>query len=155
MQELILHPQESIELLPHEAIGAGEEPLRIRFDPLNAAPPNPFENQEKMWWETAKQRTGNQTAVYQRGELTKQVRIVPEMPRPDSFGFENQTLTTTSRIFKVEKADLEDWLPQSGDTLTYNETVYSIEQTGAANTFYQNVGTYGVIIRIIVMEYRG
>jgi len=154
MQELILHPHEAIELRPYESIGAGEEALLIRFDSRSTAQPPPFENYEKMWWATTKQHTGYQTALYHRGGQTKQIRLIPETARPDSFGFDDHTITSTSRIFKVEKIDLGDWLPQNGDTLTYNEKTYVVKQTSNANTFYQPVGNHEIMIRIVVMEYR-
>ena len=78
---------------------------------------------------------------------------VPEMATPDSFG-EEYTLTTTSRVFKLGKAELEGWLPQNGDTLEYGGKTYTVKKTGASNTFYQDVGNFGVMIRIFVTEYR-
>ena len=115
-----------------------------------------------MNWETLKKATGNQTAVYRRGEETRVVSIVPESPNADSFGFaEGSRLTTTSRVFKIGKTDLLGWLPKDGDTLTYrdprtdHETIYTFRKTPASDTFFQDIGVHGVMMRIFVTEYRG
>jgi hypothetical protein len=109
-----------------------------------------------MLWESMKRQTGNQTAVYRRGDEVRLVCIVPESPNSDSFGFaDGGRLTTTSRVFKIGKADLLGWLPKEGDTLEYAEKVYEVGQTGASDTFYQDIGNHGVMMRIFVMEYRG
>jgi predicted small secreted protein len=90
------------------------------------------------------------------------VNIVPETAQPDSFGFDNSVLTSTSKIFKVGKADLLGWLPQSGDKLELipkrgqkQGKIYTVQKTGIANTHFSDVGCYDVMIRILVKEYRG
>jgi hypothetical protein len=154
MEELIITPNESIVLDPGEGILAGDSPLRIRFGTPNFGA-NSFSNSEEMLWKSMRQTSGNQTAIYRRGDEFRLVNVVPETARPDSFGFEGITLTTTSRIFKVGKADLAGWLPKHGDTLEYDGIVYCVEVTGVANTFYLDVGSHGVMIRILVSEGRG
>ena len=153
MQELILKPDESFVLQPGEMIGAGSEPLRIRVGLVNEGT-NAFQNLEKMLWATQKQMSGNQTAVYRRGDESRLIYVVPETATPDSFKYEDMSLTTTSRIFKVGKADLAGWLPKDGDTLTYNGKTYTVLKTGVSKTFYLDIGNYGVMIRIFVTEYR-
>jgi hypothetical protein len=154
MKELILHPNEPMVLQPGERIEAGAEPLRIRCGTPNVGT-NAFSNMEEMLWASLKRSSGNQTAVYRRGPESRLVYVVPETAKADSFGYDDLTLTTTSRIFKVGKADLAGWLPEHGDTLDYNNTVYTVKNTSNANnTFYQDVGNHGVMIRIIVTEYR-
>ena len=153
MQELILQPNQSLVLSPGEGIGAGDEPLRIRYGEVNTADPNASANHEQMFWDTTKRQHGMRTAIYRRGTESRLVYAVPEMATPDSFGDE-YTLTTTSRVFKLGKAELEGWLPQSGDTLEYGGKTYIVKKTGASNTFYQDVGNFGVMIRIFVTEYR-
>ena len=120
----------------------------------------PFANIETTLWNTLKQQHGNPTAVYRRGAESRLVSLVPETARPDSFGFDDQTITTTSRVFKVGKADLDGWLPQHGDTLEYDDgngvKIYTVKKTrNAGNTFFQDVGNYDVMIRIHVTNYRG
>ena len=115
---------------------------------------NHFETIDQMLWRTLKQMHGNLTAVYRRGEESRTVHVVPETARPDSFGIEDQAFTATSRVFKVEKADLDDWLPKHGDTLEYDGKTYTVKKTSEANTFYQDIGNSKVMIRIIVAEPR-
>ena len=154
MQELILPPNTSIVLPPGESLAAGDEPLRIRVGQPSTGT-NPHENIERMQWETMKQHTDNQTAIYRRGDETRLVSIVPESPNADSFGFtDSGKLTTTTRIFKIAKADLLGWLPKEGDTLTYQDKTYTFRKT-AADSFYQDLGNHGVMMRIFVTEYRG
>ena len=159
MQEMILKSNESILLESCEGLLAGEEPFLIRFGTPGISR-HACDRQEEMLWRSLKQHHGNPTAVYRRGSESRLVQIVPEVARPDSFGFDDQTITTTSRIFKVEKADLNGWLPKHGDTLEYDDgsgsKTYTVQKTSnAAGTFYQDVGNFGILIRIHVMEYRG
>ena len=70
MEELILHLNESIVLDPDEAVGAGEMSLRALCKQMNL-PGHTFDNAETMLWETLKKATGNQTAVYRRGDETR------------------------------------------------------------------------------------
>jgi hypothetical protein len=153
MEELILRPNEEYVLQPGERLEAVDQPLRIRFGYANEGTNSP-KNIESILWETFKRSHGYPTAVYRRGTESLLISIVPESPQPDSFDFEGQPLTSTSRIFKTGKADLNGWLPKAGDTLTYNDKTYIVKKTGASNTFFQDVGNFGVMIRIIVTEYR-
>jgi len=153
MEELILKPEESIILQPGERIGAGEQPLRIRFGRVNEGT-NAFKNIELMLWETMKRAHGNQTAVYRRGEEEMLIHVVPHKPQPDSFGFEEQTLTTTSRVFRIAKADLAGSLPKDDDTLTFDGKVYAVRKTQVSKTMFEDVGSYGVMMLIFVTEYR-
>ena len=153
MEDLILRPNESIILQPGERIEAVDKPLRIRVGRVNEGT-NAFKNAEQMIWETVKRMSGNQTAVYRRGEETRLLFVVPETPNPDSFPFENQSLATTIRIFKTGKTDLHGWLPKDGDTLTYQDKTYVFKKTGATPSFYQDIGNYGVMIRLFLQEYR-
>jgi hypothetical protein len=164
MDELIIAPNESIILQPGEGVFAGRKPLRIR-GPI-AATKSPFECHERTLWKTLRQATGNQIALYRRGEESRIVCVVPETAQPASFDLyedENNkiTLTTTSRIFKLCKADLGGWLPKHGDTLEYAENpgeqakIYKVQMTGGPHTYYLDVGNHGVMIRILVDIERG
>ena len=154
MQELILQPETSIVLEPSESLGAGEEPLRILCKQMGLSI-STFNNHETMLWESMKRSTGYQTAIYQRGDESRTVSIVPESPNTNAFGFtESGKLTTTTRIFKIAKADLLGWLPKAGDTLTYQDKTYTFSKT-AADSLYQDIGTHGVMIQIFVTDYRG
>ena len=73
--------------------------------------------------------------------------------KPEDFNYEDQSLNITVRTFKVEKADMLDWLPESGDTLEWNNEVYTVRKYGTG-TFYQDIGNYNVVIRIFVTDYR-
>jgi len=154
MEDLILRPNESIVLQPGELIEAGDVPLRIRFGHVNEGT-NSLKNIEQMLWETMKRMHGNQTAVYRRGGEEVLIHVVPHKPLPDSFGFGEQTLTTTSRVFRIGKADLNGWLPQDGDTLTFEEKTYTVRKTQVSKTMFEDVGSYGVMMLIFVTEYRG
>ena len=155
MDELILQPNESIILKPGEAIYAQPDtPLKIRVGEPEVTP-SAFDNAEEMLWSTLKRATGNQTAIYRRGDDSRLVYIVPETARPDSFGYDDHVLTTRSRIFKIGLSDLDKLFPpQHGDTLEYNEKIYEVKMTSNADgTFYQNVGSGLVMVRIHVTEY--
>ena len=154
MQELILRPNESIVLAPGDKIGAGEEPLRIRFGLVNEGT-NEFKKKEVILWEASKRMHGNQTAIYRRGEESRLIAVVPENRKPESFDFEGQPMSTTLRTFKVQKADLLGWLPEHGDILEWNEKIYTVEMTGASPMLYQDIGSYDVVMRIFVTEYTG
>jgi len=45
------------------------------------------------------------------------------------------------------------WLPQSGDTIEWNEQTYTVRKFGT-NVFSLDVGLYGIILRIFATEYR-
>ena len=152
MDELILQPNESIILQPGEGIAAGERPLRIRVGQPNVGT-NHYENMERTLWETSKQQTGNQTAVYRRGNESRLISVVPENPKPADFDIEDHSLNITVRAFKLEKADMLGWLPKSGDTLEWNEKTYTVRKFGSG-VFYQDVGNYNVVLWIFVTEYR-
>ena len=150
MQELIIRPNESIVLKPGESIVAGEQPLRIRVGQVNTGD-NEFENMERMSWELSRDRTGNQVAIYRRGNESRLIAVIPERPNPASFDFEGQAMTATIRTFKAQKADLDGWLPEEGDTLEYDEKTYIFRKTSGLKTFYENVGSYDVVMRIFVI----
>ena len=158
MDELILQPDESIILEPGEGIHAGEASLRIRFGEREPGP-NMFDNAEQMLWSSMKQASGNQVAVYRRGSESRLVCVVPETARSDPFGYDERVLSTTSRLFKIGRSDLADWFPpEDGDTLEYNDgkgtKIYEVKLTGnAGGTFFQNVGSGMVMVRIHVTEY--
>jgi len=155
MEELLIPPHSAIVLLPGERIEAGDEPLRIRAGTATSPGTHAFNNSERTLWESQKRATGDQTAVYRRGEETRLIRIAPESPNAEAFGFaEGGRLATTVRVFKIEKADLNGWLPQAGDTLDYQEKIYTFRK-GAADSFYQDLGNHNVMMRIFVSEYRG
>ena len=156
MQELILHPDESIVLMPGEGIAADKVPLRIRtehsyYDPAKRR--NQFAKMERIVWENSKRYTGHQTALYRRGKETRLLRVVPENPKPEDFDFENHTLNVTLRAFKVEKSDLLGWLPQDGDQLKWKGKIYTLHRFGTG-VFYQDAGNYNVVLRIYVTDYR-
>ncbi|MCL2710767.1 MAG: hypothetical protein FWE95_07790 [Planctomycetaceae bacterium] len=154
MEEIIVTPNQAITLQPGERIEAVGAPLRIRVGQVTLES-NSLNNAEEMLWESQKSATGCQTAVYRRGKESRLVYIVPESPNADSFGFaDGGRLTTTSRVFKIQKADLLGWLPQDGDTLDYQEKTYNISKTAASDTFYQDIGNKDIMLRIFVMEYR-
>ena len=152
MEDLILQPNDSIILQPGESITAGDVPLRIRVGQPNIGK-NEFANAGEMIWHHLKQRSGNQIAIYRRGGETRLVHVVPESGKPTSFAFEGQPMTTTLRTFKVQKADLLGWLPEHGDTLEWNEKTYHVRMHEASNTFYEDISSYDVVMRIFV-EYR-
>jgi hypothetical protein len=154
MEDLILRPNESWIRPPGESLVADDQPLRIRFGRVNEGT-NALKKIEEQLWETAKRMTGNETAVYRRGGETRLIFVVPETPKPDSFAFEDWSMSTTSRVFKIGKADLGGWLPKDGDTLTYGEKTYTVEKTGTSKTFFQDIGNYEVMMQIFVTEYRG
>jgi hypothetical protein len=112
------------------------------------------EQQEKMFWKSAWLGNGNLTAVYKRGTEEREVRIVPETAKTDAFEAAGHTFTTTSRLFKIEKADLQGWLPKHGDTLTCQDKTYIVKKTRESETLFLDVGNHGVVIRIFVSEYR-
>ena len=153
MDELILQPDEQIILTPGEGLAAGTQSLRIRVGTPGYGP-NTFKNIEEILWRTLKHQHGNPTAIYRRGEESRLIFIVPETAKPDSFGFENQLLTTRSRGYKTCLADLLGWLPQHGDTLEFDGKTYTVQKTSNdSGTFYQEVGNYNIMIRIHVKEY--
>ena len=154
MQDLILQPNDSIILQPGESIAAGDVPLRIRVGRPEVGK-NEFANAEEMRWHLFKEHNGNQTAIYRRGDESRLIHVIPESRKPDSFGFEGQPVAITSRTFKVQKSDLLGWLPEHGDILEWNEKIYTVEMTGASPMLYQDIGSYDVVMRIFVTEYRG
>jgi len=46
------------------------------------------------------------------------------------------------------------WLPQSGDTLEWNDKIYTVRKFGSG-VFYQDTGNYEIVMRIFVTVYRG
>ena len=98
-----------------------------------------------------KQHTDNQTALYRRGDETRLVRIVPENAQPESFEVEGHTRNIIMRAFKVEKADMLGWLPQSGDTLEWSDKIYTVRKFGTG-VFHLDVGNSNIVMRIFVTE---
>jgi signal peptidase I len=91
--------------------------------------------------------------VYRHGETEITVNIVPAQPAPDSLGFEDFHLYKTIRIFIVGRAELNGVIPKEGDTITYNNTIYTVKKT--PNTpCYENIGNYEVMLRIYTSIYR-
>ncbi|MCL2710280.1 MAG: hypothetical protein FWE95_05315 [Planctomycetaceae bacterium] len=160
MDELILQPDESLILDPGEGIRAGKRPLHIRVGCPNYIGcshfgTNEFKRMEQRVWEASKHQSGNQTAMYRRGSESRRVNVVPENAKPESFDIEGgHSLAVTIRAFKIEKADMLGWLPQSGDTLEWDTKTYTVRKFGSG-VFYQDVGNYEIVIRIFFTEYRG
>ncbi|MDR3232595.1 MAG: hypothetical protein LBT46_02825, partial [Planctomycetaceae bacterium] len=131
MEDIILHPNESLVIEPGEALqpGGGGR-LRIRFESgggIGGGTPgeNGYSNMEQIIWNGIKTASGRQTAVYKQGSLEISVHAVPEKPNPDALQFEDHKLYKTIRVFKIGKSELNGLLPKEGDTLTYNDVIYT------------------------------
>jgi len=149
MEDLILRYYESIVLEPLEALTTDVYPLRVRFENVHEGT-NHYRNAAIERWEIQKRVTGNQTALYRRGNETRLIAVVPEKAKPDSFEFEEHARTSTIRTFKIQKSDLLGWLPKENDTLEHEGKTYICRKTGTLKTFYQDIGNDNIIIRIYV-----
>jgi hypothetical protein len=117
---------------------------------------NLFSQAEQTLWNTIHKAAGSPTAVYrvQNSEPPSEpqpegceIKVVPETPQPDGFAFEDFRLYKTSRVFKVGKLELNGLLPKEGDTLTYNDTVYTVKRT-QSGPCYEEIGNYNVMLRV-------
>ena len=163
MEEIVLNPNEQIRLESGESLsGSDAGALLIRYGE-GAVPALPgtniFANAEWTIWNTIKNVSGNQTAVYkkQNSNIETTVFVVPETPQPDGFAFEDFKLYKTSRVFKVGKLELNGMIPKEGDTLTYiyneAETMYTVKKT-QAGPCYEDIGNYNVMLRLYCSVYR-
>jgi hypothetical protein len=152
MEYLILNPDETIILQPGEMIGAGDQPLQIRFERVNEGT-NHFAKAERLIWSTMKHAHGNQIAIYRQGDESRLLFVVPEAPKPDGFAFEDHQMYKTIRLFRCGKADLFGLIPKAGDTFIHNNITYTVCKT-PGGPCYQDIGNYNVMVRIAVDIYR-
>jgi hypothetical protein len=115
---------------------------------------NIFGNAEQFLWDSIWTAAGKQTAVYHYDNIEATLKVVPNTPQPDGFGFEDFTLYKTSRLFVVGKAELNGRIPKEGDTLNYNNIVHLIKRT-TAGPAYEDRGNYGVMLNLHVSLLRG
>jgi hypothetical protein len=108
---------------------------------------------EETVWRNLWTSSGKQTAVYRHEEIEMSVNLVPTQPTPDSLAFEDFHLYKTIRIFIVGRAELNGITPKEGDSITYDNTVYMVKKTPNTPCF-ENIGNYGMIIRIYTSIYR-
>jgi hypothetical protein len=114
---------------------------------------NLYFEMESLVWRNLWRSSGHPMAVYRYNDIERSVKIVPTQPTPDSLGFEDFHLYKTIRIFIVGMEELNGTIPKEGDTITYNNTVYTVKKT--PNTpCYENIGNYGVMLRIYTSIYR-
>ncbi|MDR3233761.1 MAG: hypothetical protein LBT46_08895 [Planctomycetaceae bacterium] len=152
MEELILHSNEMLVLFPGEVLKpSGAEPLQVKFSadvppPVNAGT-NIWESAEHTIWQMLLQNSGSQTGIFKHGIHELTVHLIPEQPKPDGFGWEDFHLYKTGRIFRIAKTDLHGITPKEGDTLLYNEKLYTIKKT-ANGPCYEDIGNYNVTLRL-------
>ncbi|GHT26802.1 hypothetical protein FACS18942_04920 [Planctomycetales bacterium] len=161
-EEIItLHPNESLLIPQGEELKPGNaEALRIRFSPDGGPvlPPTPgyniFGNAEQILWNSIWTAAGKQTAVYHYANINVTLKVVPNTPQPDGFGFQDFTLYKTSRIFVIGIAELNGRIPKEGDTLTYNNITHYVKPT-IQGPAYEDRGNYNVMLNLHVSLLRG
>ena len=126
---------------------------------------NLLANCEQLLWNTLLNASGCQTARYQRVDLDTNVLladrivpVIPETPRPDAFAFEDAVLYKTGRVFKVGQEELGGLKPREGDRLIFEhdgvKTVYTVQRTSGNGPCYEELGSYGIILRVHVSQPR-
>jgi hypothetical protein len=105
---------------------------------------------ERMFWQCL---PGKQTALYQRRNARKKftVHVMPETPKPETFGFDDCTLYKTCRVLKIGLAEFGTFRPQVGDILIYDGKKHEVQNT-IDGPCYVELGNYGIMLRVNVAK---
>jgi hypothetical protein len=119
---------------------------------------NIFADTELTVWTALWVAGGSQTATYKKpnhADIT--IKVLPETPLPDGFAFVDFQLYKTSRVFRIRKNELNGIMPKEGDKIEYTydnkTTVYTVAKPQDSSC-YEDVGSYGVMLRVYCSIYR-
>ena len=104
-----------------------------------------MKNLEIQLWATMKSQSGL-AVTYRSDDQSFDVIVVPHGTRQLRYGFGGQPLAADSRVFVIPKEDIPE--PKPGDTLKFDDEIYSVASSGSAGPSWMPFGRFGVLIKI-------